>query len=105
MLPKIEPDCALLTNISRDQLDRFGEVDITYNKLMTAVTSVPKTTLIINCDDILSYSLAQESKNAFVTYGISEQIFDDVSRSEIRRAFFAANAERNWNISFSIMVS
>lgn len=36
MLPKIEPDCALLTNISRDQLDRFGEVDITYNKLMTA---------------------------------------------------------------------
>ena len=62
VLPKIEPDCALLTNISRDQLDRFGEVDITYNKLMTAVTSVPKTTLIINCDDILSYSLAQESK-------------------------------------------
>ena len=59
VLPKIEPDCALLTNISRDQLDRFGEVDITYNKLMTAVTSVPKTTLIINCDDILSYSLAQ----------------------------------------------
>ena len=42
VLPKIEPDCALLTNISRDQLDRFGEVDITYNKLMTAVTSVPK---------------------------------------------------------------
>lgn len=77
VLPKLEPDCALLTNISRDQLDRFGEVDITYNKLMTAVTSVPKTTLIINCDDILSYSLAQESKNAFVTYGISEQIFDD----------------------------
>ena len=88
MLPKIEPDCALLTNISRDQLDRFGEVDITYNKLMTAVTSVPKTTLIINCDDILSYSLAQESKNAFVTYGISEQIFDDVSRSEIRESIF-----------------
>ena len=29
VLPKIEPDCALLTNISRDQLDRFGEVDIT----------------------------------------------------------------------------
>ena len=27
VLPKIEPDCALLTNISRDQLDRFGEVD------------------------------------------------------------------------------
>ena len=41
VLPKLKPDCALLTNISRDQLDRFGEVDITYGKLLTAVRSVP----------------------------------------------------------------
>ena len=50
VLPQLKPDCALLTNISRDQLDRFGEVDITFDKLKTAVTSVPDTTLIINCD-------------------------------------------------------
>lgn len=105
VLPKIEPDCALLTNISRDQLDRFGEVDITYNKLMTAVTSVPKTTLIINCDDILSYSLAQESKmhlSHMVSASRYLTMFHDLKYG---RAFFAANAERNWNISFSIMVS
>ena len=81
VLPKIEPDCALLTNISRDQLDRFGEVDITYNKLMTAVTSVPKTMV---------------SASRYLT------MFHDL---KYWRAFFAANAERNWNISFSIMVS
>lgn len=88
VLPQLKPDCALLTNISRDQLDRFGEVDITYNKLKTAITSVPDTKLIINCDDILSYALAKESKNPFITYGISEQIFDDISRSEIRESIF-----------------
>ena len=88
VLPQLKPDCALLTNISRDQLDRFGEVDITYNKLKTAVTSVPDTTLIINCDDILSYSLAKDCGNSYVTYGISEQIFDDISRSEIRESIF-----------------
>lgn len=91
VLPKLKPDCALLTNISRDQLDRFGEVDITYNKLLNAVTSVPDTILIINCDDILSYSLAEKSQNPFVTYGISEQIFDDISRSEIRESIFCRN--------------
>lgn len=91
VLPKLKPDCALLTNISRDQLDRFGEVDITYNKLLNAVTSVPDTILIINCDDILSYSLAEKSQNLFVTYGISEQIFDDISRSEIRESIFCRN--------------
>ena len=53
VLPMLKPDCVLLTNISRDQLDRFGEIDITYNVIKGAFTSVPDTTLIINCDDIL----------------------------------------------------
>lgn len=100
VLPKLEPDCALLTNISRDQLDRFGEVDITYNKLLTAVKSVPKTTLIINCDDILSYSLAEESGNKFVTCGISEQIFDDISRSEIRESIFCRKCGKKLEYDF-----
>lgn len=88
VLPELKPDCMLLTNISRDQLDRFGEVDITYNKIKTAILSVPKTTLIVNCDDILSCTLIKECKNPSVTYGISEQIFDDISRSEIRESIF-----------------
>ena len=88
VLPQLSPDCGVLTNISRDQLDRFGEVDITFNKLMAAVASVPEMKLIITCDDILSCSLAQESGNPYVTCGISEQIFDDISRSEIRESIF-----------------
>ena len=88
VLPQLSPDCGVLTNISIDQLDRFGEVDITFNKLMAAVASVPEMKLIITCDDILSCSLAQESGNPYVTCGISEQIFDDISRSEIRESIF-----------------
>ena len=100
VLPQLKPDCALLTNISRDQLDRFGEVDITYNKLKTAVTSVPDIKLIINCDDILSYALAKESQNPFVTYGISEQIFDDISRSEIRESIFCRSCGKKLEYDF-----
>ena len=100
VLPELRPDCALLTNISRDQLDRFGEVDITYNKLLTAVRSVPDTTLIINCDDILSYSLAEESGNRFSAYGISEQIFDDISRSEIRESIFCRKCGKKLEYDF-----
>ena len=100
VLPQLKPDCALLTNISRDQLDRFGEVDITFQKLKTAVTSVPDSTLIINCDDVLSYTLAAESKNAYVTYGISEQIFDDISRSEIRESIFCRSCGKKMDYEF-----
>lgn len=100
VLPQLEPDCALLTNISRDQLDRFGEVDITYNKLMQGVSSVPKAVLIINCDDILSYSLAENSGNPYVTYGISEQIFDDRSKSEIRESIFCRKCGKKLEYEF-----
>lgn len=100
VLPQLKPDCALLTNISRDQLDRFGEVDITFQKLKTAVTSVPRTTLIINCDDVLSYTLAAESKNPYVTFGISEQIFDDISRSEIRESIFCRSCGKKLDYKF-----
>lgn len=100
VLPQLKPDCALLTNISRDQLDRFGEVDITFDKLKTAVTSVPDTTLIINCDDILSQSLAENSGNPYVNYGISEQIFDDISRSEIRESIFCRRCGQKLEYDF-----
>ncbi|MGC4019497.1 MAG: MurT ligase domain-containing protein [Muricomes sp.] len=100
VLPHLKPDCALLTNISRDQLDRFGEVDITFNKLKTAVTSVPDTKLIINCDDVLSYTLASECGNSFVTYGIDEEIFDDISRSEIRESIFCRSCGKKLEYDF-----
>lgn len=100
VLPQLKPDCALLTNISRDQLDRFGEVDITYNKIKTAVLSVPETKLILNCDDILSYTLTQDCKNSYVTYGISEQIFDDISRSEIRESIFCRSCGKKLSYDF-----
>ena len=100
VLPQLKPDCALLTNISRDQLDRFGEVDITYNKIKTAVLSVPETKLILNCDDILSYTLTQDCQNPYVTYGISEQIFDDISRSEIRESIFCRSCGKKLSYDF-----
>ena len=100
VLPQLQPDCALLTNISRDQLDRFGEVDITFNKLKTGVSSVKKTKLIINCDDVLSYTLACDCGNTYVTYGISEQIFDDISRSEIRESIFCRSCGKKLEYDF-----
>ncbi|MCP1103390.1 UDP-N-acetylmuramyl tripeptide synthase [Aequitasia blattaphilus] len=93
VLPQVNPDVAILTNISRDQLDRFGEVDITFNKLKQAYNSVPKCKLTINGDDILSYSLAKECQNPFITYGISEEIFDNISKSEIRESTFCRVCE------------
>jgi len=88
VFPELKPDIAILTNISRDQLDRFGEVDITCSRIKSALASIPNTTLIVNCDDAISYSMALECQNPLITYGINEQLFDEISCSETRASTF-----------------
>ncbi|MBR1442249.1 MAG: DUF1727 domain-containing protein [Firmicutes bacterium] len=87
ILPKMKVNYLIITNITRDQLDRMGEVDIVYDKVLEAVKNFDGT-LVINGDDVLTYSLALESGKKFVTYGIDEQVFDEASRSEIRESTF-----------------
>lgn len=69
----VKPDYLILTNLFRDQLDRYGEIDITAELLLKAIRLVPDMKLVINADDPLSVYLAQESGNPFVCYGIGEK--------------------------------
>ena len=88
ILPHFKPDYMVLTNLFRDQLDRYGEIDITMNLLKDAMHMAPDMTVIVNADDALSAYLAMESGNAYVTYGISEQVFEESSVNEIREGRF-----------------
>ena len=88
ILPQLKPDCIILTNIFRDQLDRYGEVDTVCSSILKAFLSVPEAKLVINCDDVLSSALASECSNVVITYGINEQIFDSVISPEIHESIF-----------------
>jgi lipid II isoglutaminyl synthase (glutamine-hydrolysing) len=58
---RIRPACLVLLNLSRDQLDRVGEVRATERELRAAVASLPETRVIANCDDTLVTSAASEA--------------------------------------------
>jgi len=88
VLPKLKPDCVILTNIFRDQLDRFGEVDIVCERIREALHSVPDAKLILNGDDAFSASLLMQCPNPVITYGIDERIFDPVSCPEVQDSIF-----------------
>lgn len=88
IFPHFQPDYMVLTNLFRDQLDRYGEIDITMNMLSRAMKMAPDMKVIVNGDDALSAYLAMESGNEFVTYGISERVFDTQSENEIREGRF-----------------
>lgn len=88
VFPHFKPDYMVLTNLFRDQLDRYGEIDTTMNILKEVMRMAPEMKVIVNGDDALSAYLAMESGNSYVTYGISEKVVDDKDSHEIREGRF-----------------
>ena len=93
VFPHFKPDMCVLTNLFRDQLDRYGEIDITMDLLKKAFDMAPDMKIVVNGDDSLSTFLAQESGHPVITYGISERVSgaqgsDTGSSREIREGQF-----------------
>lgn len=89
VFPHFTPDYMILTNLFRDQLDRYGEIDITMDLLKQAIAMAPTCKLIVNADDVLSSSLASSTGQETITYGITNPCKDNPSSStEIREGRF-----------------
>ncbi|MFC5053942.1 Mur ligase family protein [Saccharothrix xinjiangensis] len=56
------PAVAVLLNLSRDQLDRVGEVRTIEKSLRAALTGVPGV-VVANCDDVMVTSAARDAKS------------------------------------------
>lgn len=61
-------DYLLVTNLFRDQLDRYGELDITKRKIQEGINANPELQLVLNADDPLVASLT--SAKTPIYYGI-----------------------------------
>ena len=96
---RIKPDYMLLTNLFRDQLDRYGEIDITMNILEEMIRTVPKMQVIVNADDALSAYLAMDSGNPYITYGISKPVQKSAA-NEIREGRFCKKCGARLEYSF-----
>ena len=75
----VKPDVMILTNLFRDQLDRYGEIDTTTKIIKEAIDKVPDIKLILNGDDPLGVQFGNE---ASIYYGISEQVLDQTNESK-----------------------
>lgn len=58
----LKPEVMVLLNLSRDQLDRVGEINKIEASLREAVNANPQATVIANCDDPLITSAAWDAK-------------------------------------------
>ncbi len=58
-------DYLIVTNLFRDQLDRYGELDTTAKKIQSAIDKNKDLTLILNADDPLVANLGKDNKRIY----------------------------------------
>ena len=59
----VNPQVIVLLNLSRDQLDRVGEINHIERTLRAGSPATPTTVVVANCDDVLMTSAAYDSPN------------------------------------------
>ena len=69
----LKPKAVLVTNLFRDQLDRYGEVTHTLENIREGLKPVPGALLCLNADCSLTSSLAEDLPNRAVFYGIERE--------------------------------
>lgn len=70
----VKPDILVVTNLFRDQLDRYGEVDSTSNLIKKAIGIAGDVKLVLNADDPLCVQFGMLENADAVYYGVSEQV-------------------------------
>ena len=61
-------DYLVVTNLFRDQLDRYGELDSTLKKIQEAVDKNKNQTILLNADDPIVSQIETKSKNCKIKY-------------------------------------
>ncbi len=67
----IKPKAFVFTNIFRDQMDRYGEIYTTYQKILNGVALAPEATIIANGDAPIFHS--KELPNPIIYYGFDHE--------------------------------
>ena len=71
----LRPKVIVVTNIFRDQLDRFGEVTTTLGDIKLGISHTPDTAMCLNADCSLTASLAGDLPNKCVFYGVNVPVY------------------------------
>lgn len=73
VLKDVTPEIVVLTNLFRDQLDRYGEVDTIAEKWLVALGGLDgHTTVIVNCDDPHLSFIGSQLKTKVKYFGLED---------------------------------
>lgn len=73
----VHPKAVVVTNVFRDQLDRYGEVTHTLENIRISLENCKEATVCVNADDSLCTSLKDVLPNDFLFYGVNVPLYTD----------------------------
>ena len=105
VFPHFRPDYMVLTNLFRDQLDRYGEIDITMDLLSRAMKMAPEMKVLVNGDDSLSTYLALENENPIILLVLENRYSRKKIPGKSGKDGSANGAAKKWSIIFTTTAS
>lgn len=86
VFPQLKPEVIVVTNLFRDQLDRYGEVTHTLENIRRAISGTPDSLLCLNADCSLTASLALDLPNKVRWFGIEKGAAASHGKTELSDA-------------------
>ena len=97
---QLRPQVVVVTNLFRDQLDRFGEVTHTLENIREAVAGAPEAVLCLNADCSLTASLADDLKNPVVFFGVNKGAAPSRPKPEISDATHCLRCKAEYDYDY-----
>ncbi|MEG0391956.1 MAG: MurT ligase domain-containing protein, partial [Anaerovoracaceae bacterium] len=73
----VDAKCVLVTNLFRDQLDRYGEITHTLNNIKIGIANSHHATVCLNGDCSMTASIGEGIENPILFYGVNEPIYQE----------------------------
>lgn len=90
---------AVVTNVFRDQLDRYGEVLTTVNKIRAGLEQLPQVKLVLNADCSLTTSLNDLQNGGIYYFGVNAPLYDGAS-SDISDAVYCIHCKTKYKYHY-----
>lgn len=100
---KSNPNVIALTNLFRDQLDRYGELDTTAKKILEGLNSIEdksKLILVVNADDPITTNVANQIDCKKLYYGIDNiRYLSDTAQTKSQGEITTCSCGKNYKYS------
>lgn len=87
----------LITNLFRDQLDRYGELDTTFKKIQEAIDKNKELKVVLNADDPMVALLGKDNERIYYGFSDIKFMFETVDAKGPAEAVDCANCGESLN--------